>query len=87
MENRNGLCADVVVTEANGTAEWDGALEMLDRQSANGIKPATLGADAGYDVNRFVTAVRERGITPHVAQTRDPRRRSRVDGRATRHPG
>lgn len=87
MENRNGLCTDVVVTAANGAAEWDGALLMLDRQRKNGIRPRTLGADAGYDVNRFVVALRERGITPHVAQTRDVRRRSRVDARATRHPG
>jgi transposase len=87
MENRNGLCTDVTVTHANGTAEWDGALQMLDRQRANGINPKTLGADAGYDVQRFVDALRERGITPHVAQTRDVRRRSRVDGRTVRHPG
>src|SRR5262245_51660971 len=50
-------------------------------------KPSTLGADAGYDVRRFIEPLRLRGITPHVAQTRDTRRRSRVDGRTTRHPG
>jgi transposase len=87
MENRNGLCVDVTVNAATGTAEWDGALEMLGRQVRHGHKPRTLGADAGYDVQRFVSAVRELGITPHVAQTRDTRRRSRVDGRATRHVG
>lgn len=87
MENRNGLCVDVLVNQASGTAEWDGALEMLDRQQANGVTPTTLGADAGYDVQRFVTALRERGVTPHIAQTRDKRRASRVDGRTTRHPG
>lgn len=87
MENRNGLCVDVTVTQASGTAEWDGALEMLDRQCENGAAPSTLGADAGYDVQRFVTAVRERDVTPHIAQTRDHRRSSRVDGRTTRHPG
>lgn len=52
-----------------------------------GIKPSTLGADAGYDVQRFVDAVRERGVTPHIAQTRDKRCASRVDERTTRHPG
>lgn len=87
MENRNGLCADIFVNSPNGAAEWDGALAMLDRQVANGITPTTLGADAGYDVQRFVEAVRARGITPHIAQTRDVRRRSRVDGRTTRHAG
>jgi hypothetical protein len=34
-----------------------------------------------------VSACRESGITPHIAQTRDTRRRSAVDGRTTRHPG
>ena len=28
-----------------------------------------------------------RGVTPHIAQTRDKRRRSAVDGRTVRHPG
>jgi IS5 family transposase len=60
---------------------------MLDRQKQKGLVPTTLGADAGYDVQRFVDATRERGITPHVAQTRDVRRASRVDGRTTRHAG
>jgi transposase len=87
MENRNGLCADILVNAPSGASEWDAALEMLDRQRANGVTPSTLGADAGYDVLRFVEAVRERGITPHIAQTRDHRRRSRVDRRTTRHRG
>lgn len=86
MENRNGLCADVTVTRAGGTAEWDGALEMLDRQIDAGLRPKTLGADAGYDVRRFVQAVRERGISTHIASTRDVRRRSWMDGRTKRHP-
>ena len=87
MENRNGLCADIFVNAPNGAAEWDGALAMLDRQVGNGFLPTTLGADAGYDVQRFVDAVRARGVTPHIAQTRDKRRSSRVDGRTTRHAG
>lgn len=44
---------------------------------------ATLGADAGYDARDFVRALRDRGITPHVAQ----KRRSALDRRTTRHPG
>ena len=87
MENRNGLCADVVVTQASGSAEWDGALLMLDRQAQAGVRPRTLGADAGYDVRRFVEAVRERGISTHIASTRDTRRRSWMDGRSKRHRG
>ncbi|QQR45745.1 IS5 family transposase [Myxococcus xanthus] len=87
MENRTGLVADITVELATGEAEWVGALRMLDRQKQNGLMPTTLGADAGYDVQRFVDATRERGMTPHVAQTRDVRRASRVDGRTTRHAG
>lgn len=87
MENRHGLCVDILVNAPNGSSEWDGALAMLDRQIAKGVRPKTLGADAGYDVQRFVDALREREVTPHIAQTRDTRRRSRVDARTTRHPG
>ena len=87
MENRTGLVADITVELATGEAEWTGALRMLDRQKENGLAPTTLGANAGYDVQRFVDATRERGITPHVAQTRDVRQASRVDGRTTRHAG
>jgi hypothetical protein len=86
MENRNGLIVDLRVEPATGFGERDGALAMLDMHVA-GREGTTLGADAGYDVASFVAAVRERGITPHIAQTRDNRRRSAVDGRTTRHSG
>lgn len=87
MENRNGLCADVTLTPAGGTAEWDGALLMLDRQKLAGVPVRTLAGDAGYDVRRFVEAVRVRGISTHIASTRDTRRRSWMDARTKRHPG
>ncbi|MEX2445918.1 MAG: transposase, partial [Dehalococcoidia bacterium] len=61
------------------TAERTAALAMLDRRRRGGR--ATLGADRG-----FVAGLRERGVTPHVAQ-HDRNRRSAVDGRTTRHPG
>jgi transposase len=86
MENRNGLIVDLRVDPATGHGERDGALAMLDKHVAD-REGVTLGADAGYDVASFVAAVRERGITPHIAQTRDNRRRSAVDGRTTRHSG
>ena len=86
MENRNGLLVDLRVEPATGYGERVGALAMLDEHvpDSDGI---TLGADAGYDTADFVQACRERGITPHVAQTRDKRRRSAVDGRTVRHAG
>ncbi len=86
MENRNGLVVDLRVEPATGYAERAGALAMLDESLPN-QDGVTLGADAGYDTSDFVAACRARGITPHVAQTRDSRRRSAVDGRTVRHPG
>jgi transposase len=86
MENRNGLLVDLRVEPATGYGERVGALAMLDEHVADS-EGITLGADAGYDTADFVSACRERGITPHVAQTRDKRRRSAVDGRTVRHAG
>lgn len=69
-ENRNGLILEVAVTEANGLAEKDAALEMIDRcRNQRGRDPQTLGADAGYDSGEFLLALEARGIEPHVAMT------------------
>lgn len=87
MENRNGLCADISVAPATGDAEWVEAVRMIDRQAFNGIRPSTLGADKAYDVRRFVEDLRQRGVTPHVAQQITSHRGSRIDCRTTRHPG
>jgi transposase len=85
MENRNGLIVDFRIEPATGHAEWDGALAMLDATVPNQER-VTIGADKGYDVRPFVNALRDRGITPHVAQ-HTTKRRSALDGRTTRHPG
>ncbi len=82
-ENRHGLVVDVELTEADGYAERDAALTMLER-SVRG--PATLGADRAYDTRDFVWGLRSLGVTPHVAQN-ERGRRSAIDGRTTRHPG
>lgn len=87
MENRNGLCADISVAPATGDAEWVEAVRMIDRQAFNGIRPSTLGADKAYDVRRFVEDLRQRGVTPHVAQQITRQRGSRIDCRTTRHSG
>jgi transposase len=84
MENRNGLVTDVLVTQADGHAEREAALRMLDRRGTGGR--ITLGADKGYDTEDFVAACRDRDVTPHVAQ-HTTGRRSRIDGRVTRHRG
>jgi transposase len=84
MENRNGLLADLCVLPADGYAERDAGLLMLDAAELESI---TLGGDKGYDTANFVAECRERSVTPHVAQTSDERRGSAIDGRTTRHKG
>jgi hypothetical protein len=84
MENRHGLVVDAELTRASGHAERLAALAMLDRLPTAG--PATLGADRGFDAADFVMELRERWVTPHVAQNTSGRR-SAIDGRTTRHEG
>ncbi len=84
MENRNGLLVDLRVGEANGRAEREIALKMLD-DALPGDRSITLGADRGYDTRDFVAGCRERNVVPHVAQY--ARRRSAIDHRTTRHAG
>jgi hypothetical protein len=82
MENRNGLVVDSRLTQANGTAERDAALEMI--ENLPGTNQITVGADKGYDVPSFVNGLRELLVTPHVAQ-KD--KGTAIDGRTTRHDG
>jgi transposase len=86
MENRNGLLVDFRVEEANGYAERRTAIEML-YEHAPKDRRATVGGDAGYDTADFVADCRALNVTPHIAQTRDTRRTSAIDGRTTRHSG
>jgi transposase len=85
MENRNGLVADVEVLQANGTAERDAALVMV--EAIPGDHPVTVGADKNYDTKDFVAEARNLHATPHVAQNIHARRSSAIDGRTTRHAG
>lgn len=83
LDNRHGLVANVCVTAATGTAERDAALVLL----AQAPQAKTVGGDKGFDVASFVTGVRGRGVTPHVAQNLTRRGGSAIDGRTTRHAG
>jgi transposase len=84
MENRSGLIVDAELTRASGHAERLAALAMLDRLPT--IGRVTLGADKGFDAQDFIAELRERRVTPHVAQnTRG--RASAIDGRTSRHAG
>ena len=80
MDNRHGLVSDFRLTEANGMAERDAALDMLIQ--IPGSRRLTVGADRGYDSRDFVAECRGLNITPHVAQKK---RWSAIDGRTTCH--
>jgi len=94
MENRSKLAVDTRLTLANGTAEHEAALAML--SELPGAQPKTVGADKNFDTTEFVATCRILNITPHVAQNayeyntktgKRVHRKSRIDGRITRHPG
>jgi len=86
MENRNGLLVDLRVAEANGRAECETALTMVDDFKERRA-PITLGADKGYDTHAFVAECRAMNVVPHVAQVQNAHRGSAIDDRTARHPG
>ena len=91
MENRNALIVETELTQASGTAERDAALAMIDRHSP-AAKRITLGGDKGFDVADFVSELRDRNVTPHIAvdahiTKTGKTRKTAIDGRTTRHPG
>jgi transposase len=85
VENRNGLIVNTEVFEANGTAERDAALVMLEQ--IPGTKQVTVGGDKGYDTADFVAECRNLKVTPHVAQNLERNGGSAIDARTTQHPG
>ena len=85
MENRNGLIITTEVFQANGTAERDAALVMLEQ--IPGAHRVTAGADKGYDTREFIAECRNLLVTPHVAQNTKHSGGSAIDRRTTRHAG
>lgn len=86
VENRNGLIAAAMVTRADGYAERDAALLMLDRRQRRHRRRITVGADKAYDTRDFVSTVRELNVTVHATRNNNGRR-SNLDRRTTRHAG
>jgi transposase len=86
MENRNGLLVDFRVAEANGVAEREVALAMLDEHKLK-TSPITVGGDKGFDTKHFVAECRAINVVPHVAQNITEHRGSAIDDRTTRHAG
>ena len=70
VENRNGLIAAAMATHADGFAERDAALLMLQRKQVGRSRRITVGADKAYDTKDFVRTARELHVTPHVTQER-----------------
>lgn len=65
-ENRNGLVVAAMATQASTVAERQAALQMLKRLKRG--KRMTLGADKGYQEERFVNGLRSLKVKPHVAE-------------------
>ena len=84
IENRHGLVVQADATEANGVAEREAALAMIDRHDPGSQRRLTLGADKGYDTSDFVAGLRQKCVTPHVAQKI---KGSAIDDRTARHAG
>lgn len=85
IENRNGLIITTELFQANGTAERDAALVMLERLP--GESRVTVGADKAYDTKDLVAECRNMQVTPHVAQNVKRPGGSAIDERTTRHDG
>ncbi len=85
VENRHGLIVNTEVFEANGTAERDAALVMLEQ--IPGTKQITVGGDKGYDTADFVAECRNLKVTPHVAQNLERPGGSAIDARTTHYAG
>jgi transposase len=85
-ENRNGLVVAAMATQASTVAERQAALEMLKRVKRG--KRMTLGADKGYQEERFVNGLRSLEVTPHVAEYEpNPQWRNWLTARERNDPG
>jgi len=84
-ENRHGLIVNAELFQANGAAERDAALILLEQ--IPGTHRVTVGADKAYDTRNFVGECRQLNVTPHVAQNVKRSGGSAVDRRTTRHRG
>lgn len=68
MDNRHGLAAGGMVTQATGTAEREASEAMLRAKAKSAGGRITAGEDKAYDTADHVANLRAAGVTPHVAQ-------------------
>lgn len=85
VENRNGLIVNAELLQANGRAERDAALVMLEQ--IPGDSRITVGGDKGFDTAEFVNECRHMNVTPHLARNTSRSGGSAIDARTTRHAG
>jgi transposase len=81
MENRNGIAVNAGVNLAEGRAEVEAAVAMV--EEIPGQHRVTLGGDKNYDTKEFVQEMRDHQVTPHLAL----KATTIIDARTTRHPG
>ncbi len=71
IANRSGLVVDAMATQADGTAERDAAMLLLESQWLfTAGRRRTVGADKGYDTRDFVAVLRDLGVTLMSPRTR-----------------
>jgi transposase len=73
MENRSGLVVGAAASQSATNAEREVALDLLDQvlvpaQQRNAEQQVTLGADTQYQDEKFIEALRQRAIAPHVSE-------------------
>ena len=85
MENRHGLVVDVLVAPADGRAERETALRMLQRHRSG--RRRTVAADEAYNTRDFVSGCRALQVTPQVARNITAYRGSHIDDRSAAQPG
>jgi len=81
MENRNGIAVNACVNLAEGRAEVEAAVAMV--EEIPGQHRVTLGGDKAYDTREFVQEMRDHQVTPHLAC----KATTIIDARTTGHPG
>ena len=73
MENRNGLVVGAEASQSATNAEREVAIDLLDQvlvttQARHPEHQVTLGADTQYQDEKFIEALRQRSIAPHVSE-------------------
>ncbi len=68
VENRNGLIAAAMATQADGYAERDAALLMLNERQKTSSRRITVGADKAYDTKDFIAGARELNVTARMCR-------------------